>query len=86
MSQKCFKVEYDLSYYGGDYSAVGDFACIPYEIVERLDLVLKAVRAKFDEEDVVQGAFRLVTGYDPQHIVSYNMDEAVDEEGEEWDD
>ena len=64
-------VEYDLSFYGGDYSKVGRFAYVPSYWVFMLE---------------VEAAFNIATGIDPVHIVSYNLDEIYfyNEERKEW--
>jgi hypothetical protein len=50
------KVEFDLGFFGGDYTNVGKHAYVPLPLVDMLD---------------VEEAFRLTTGHDPVHIVHY---------------
>lgn len=63
------RVEYDLEYYGGDYSKVGQFAYLHADTVEEIG---------------VEEAFRQATGIDPVHIIHYTSDEFFTAEGEEW--
>lgn len=60
-------VEYDLSYTGGDYDKVGQFALVPVE--------------RFDELGMEE-AFTRATGHDPIHIIHYSPDEPVTANGE----
>lgn len=63
----CFKVEYDVNFFGGDYSDVGKFAYIPFDD-----------ELKLDHTEL----FRLMTGIDPVHIVSLSLDETYTIEGD----
>lgn len=66
------KIEYDLGYWGGDYSDVGDFAYVPESLVAR--------------HDDVGAAFEAFTGHDRRHIVCTYEDEHVDAFGNEIED
>jgi hypothetical protein len=68
----CVRVEYDLGFWGGDYSGVGQFAYVPFE----------AVGARGSVEE----AFFYQTGHDPAHVIHYAPDEVYDQHGEEWED
>lgn len=61
------RVEYDLSYTGGDYDKVGQFALVPVERVDELGM---------------EEAFTRATGHDPTHIIHYSPDEPVTANGE----
>jgi len=61
-------VEYDTSYFGGDYSGVGRVALVSRQLIETLGSVEKA--------------FQRTAGLNPVHIVNYNLDEPVDENGD----
>jgi len=73
---KHFSVEYDLAYYGGDYSGVGQFVYLPLD-------ELKYGEGLSDEQKAVGDLFNEKTGHDPSHIVNYNLDELVDKNGNE---
>jgi hypothetical protein len=60
-------VEYDLEYYGGDYSGLGEEALLPTE-----GLTDENLKERFREQ----------TGHDPVHIIHYTFDEPVDANGE----
>jgi hypothetical protein len=62
-----FAVEYDLSYFGGDYHGCGEDVFLPAE--------------GLTDENLPE-RFREKTGHDPVHIVHYCFDEPVDESGE----
>ncbi len=80
-TRKCFKVEYDLSYTGGNYDKVGwQFVYIPFS---ELDLIPYGIT---EEEEQVHQAFRDATGYESIHIVNYNLDESFTETGDVWED
>jgi len=64
------RVEYDLAYYGGDYSGVGQFVLIP----EGLTFAFSGV----------EEAFEKVTGYNRRHMVHYSTDERFDADGMEF--
>jgi len=57
------RVEYDLSYNGGNYSDVGDMAYIPIALVN---------------EHGIEQAFKLHTGHDSIQIIHYETCEADD--------
>lgn len=59
--------EYDLEYYGGDYSGVGEFAYVPLRLVDELG---------------PRRAFRQHTGHSPRHIIHYDLDEELNAEGD----
>lgn len=65
----CTKVEYDLSFFGGDYHGVGQMICIPNVLV--------------DDVDTVEAAFTMITSHPAHHIVHYSLDESVSLAGEE---
>lgn len=76
--QKCVRVEYDLSYTGGDYHKVGDFTYVPLKVID-------AVRGGLTDDERLKAAFRATTGYDPIHVVHYTFDQVYDENGNPWD-
>ena len=39
--KKCVRVEYDMDYWGGDYSKVGQFAYVPFEVIDRLPATIR---------------------------------------------
>lgn len=80
--RKCFKIEYDLSYTGGDYDKVGEFVHIPFDHFDLIPQRHPELQGK--ELEQVQQAFQDATEHDPIHIVSYNLDEPVTETGDEW--
>ena len=59
------RVEYDLNYWGGEYSDVGSFALLPMDKVEANG---------FD----VEKTFAEVTGHDAAHIIHFCPDEVYD--------
>jgi hypothetical protein len=67
-----FRVEYDLSFRGGDYSGTGEFAYVPFALI--------AGDALSPEQ-----AFARHTGIDAAHVVHYTLDEAFDDEGRPFD-
>lgn len=67
-SQHFIQVEYDLSFFGGDYSGVGQYAYIPASLV--------------NAGVSVEGAFKAKTGIDPVHIIHYSTDDLYDAKGE----
>jgi hypothetical protein len=71
----CVRVEYDLSYWGGDYAGVGEFIQIPLALVESMRSITTA-------DDVVDMAFRKLTHQDSAHIIHYSLDELYDQDGE----
>jgi hypothetical protein len=72
---KCVRVEHDPDYWGGDYSDVGQFAYIPWEVLDRLP--------GNDHDAKLKTAFTVLVG-DPRHIVHYAFDEPTDQDGNEW--
>lgn len=60
------RVEYDPSYYGGDYSGVGEFMLIPYDIVD---------------DSNIGGIFEEFTGHSCNSIIHYTFDDLYDVEG-----
>ena len=62
------RVEYDPTFYGGDYHGTGTHALIPHAIIDNLN-------------GDVEEAFRCETGLDPCHIVHYTQDEVYDRHG-----
>lgn len=66
------KVEFDLNYFGGDYSGVGSFVYIPESAVE--------------EHGSIERAFIAVTGHAPQHIINTYDDERFTADGAELED
>lgn len=66
-------VEYSLAYFGGDFHAVGDFAYVPMELIER-------------HGGNVGAAFHEHTGHDCRHMIHYTLDEICDENGDPIDD
>ncbi len=71
MRKLFIEVEYDLTYYGGDYTQTGDTVLVPLDLCNTLG---------------TEKAFEKFTGYEQQHIVSIREDELYDEEGEVVDD
>lgn len=67
MHEPHIQVEWDRSYWGGDYSGVGRFAYLPFN--------------GLTDENLPE-RFREVTGHDPVHIIHYTFDELYDEHGE----
>jgi len=63
------QVEYDLSYTGGDYNGVGQFALIPVALINTM-------------QGDVKEAFREHTKLDPSHIVHYTSDEVFNANGD----
>ena len=65
----CRKVEYDTSFFGGDYSGVGNMVYIPDDDDFGLRVDIKEV-------------FQRMTGIDPVHIVHVSLDEEYTFDGE----
>ena len=61
------KIEYDLTYTGGNYSSVGQFAYIPHALIDSLGSV--------------EAAFEIKTGHDRQHIICTYDEEVYDSKG-----
>ena len=68
---RCIRVEYDLEFFGGDYSGVGSFAYVPLADIGHTP-------------DAVEAAFKKLTGHNPVHIIHYCPDETFDENGKPW--
>jgi hypothetical protein len=68
------QVEYDLSYYGGDYHKVGQFAYLPLDEIDR---------STGNEDEQLKTVFKKLVG-DPVHIVHYSFDILYDGDGHEW--
>ncbi len=69
----CVQVEYDLSFWGGDYDGVGQFVHIPLSLIEECAL------QDPDGDDGVELAFTKVTTQDCIHIIHYSLDELYDQ-------
>jgi hypothetical protein len=86
--QKCVQVEYDETYFGGDYSKVGEYAHIPHDVLDRCPSwgLIDPVKghAGAPEEQRLKYAFYILTGIDPKHIIHYTFDEVYDQFGNEW--
>lgn len=63
----CVQVEYDLSYYGGDYDNVGSHVYVPL--------------AEIDRHGSMEAAFAAVTGISSVHIVYWSPDELYTPDG-----
>lgn len=62
--QPCYiRFEYDLSYKGGNYDGVGEYALVPLNLCEHVGF---------------EQAFREHTGHSRQHIVHYSENEYYD--------
>ena len=69
--EPCVQVEYDLAFWGGDYSSIhSEYVHIPVRLVEQLRSV--------------EDAFVLVTGESRRHIISYSESEHFTRDGEPW--
>ncbi|MCL4222797.1 MAG: hypothetical protein KJZ65_15675 [Phycisphaerales bacterium] len=71
----CVQVEYDLSFWGGDYDGVGQFVHIPLSLIEECAL------QDPDGDDGVELAFTKTTKQDCVHIIHYTLDELYDQGG-----
>lgn len=77
MGEECRKdqphtaIEFDLKYFGGDYSDTGDFVFIPNDFI--------------DNQPTVEQAFIVWTGHDACHIVTIYLDEEYKSDGQPWD-
>lgn len=67
---ECFRVEYDLDYFGGDYSGTGKFVYVPEDTEGIND------KAKL---------FQMMTGIDPAHIIHLTSDECYALDGNSLD-
>jgi hypothetical protein len=76
----CRKVEYDVTYFGGDYAGVGSMVYLPVALIEA------HTPYNVSDDDGVRRAFQAATGIDPVHIVSYTTDELFTFEGQPFDD
>lgn len=71
----CIKVEFDLSFVGGDFNGVGQSAFVPLSAI-------KAAEGEGGEGGAVGRAFQKQTNFAALHIVSYNPDELYNQFGE----
>lgn len=71
----CVRVEYDPSFWGGDYDGVGQFVHIPLSLIEECAL------QDPDGDDGVELAFTKCTTQDCIHIIHYTPDELYDQRG-----
>lgn len=62
--EQYIQVEYDETFYGGDYSGTGDFILISLTDIQNLG--------------GVENAFRVMTRMEPVHIIHYSKDELYD--------
>lgn len=62
-------VEYDMNFYGGNYSSVGENVYVPESLIDLMDGDVAAAFAKFTRIDAV-------------HMVSYVSDQRFDGNGE----
>lgn len=69
-----FKVEYDLNFWGGNFTGTGEHAYVPFSLV--------APAGRLTAEQ----AFLRHTGIDPAHVIHYTFDETYDAAGQELDD
>jgi hypothetical protein len=69
MNKQFYKVEFDPTYRGGNYSGVGNFALIPAELVDAKGM---------------SAAFLQTTGHSPVHIVHYAEDLRFNADGTDW--
>lgn len=76
LSARHIRFEYDLTFMGGDYSGVGNFAYVPLRAV-----IEASVNADSSGDSMLE-AFRKHTGIDPVHVVNYTSDEEFSSEGE----
>jgi hypothetical protein len=74
--QKCVRVEWDLSFFGGDYSDVGTFVHIPLALIDRMK--------GRGENTRLEKAFTQMTKQEPVHIIHWSPDEFYDQDGKEW--
>ena len=63
------QVEFDMSYYGGNYGSVGSHVYVPEALIDLMDGNVPAAFSKFARIDAV-------------HMVSYTGDQRFDAEGE----
>lgn len=63
------RIEFDMDYYGGDYTSVGQHAYVPEALIDLLGGDVAAALAKFKR-------------IDPVHMVGYSGDERFDADGE----
>lgn len=63
------KVEFDMSYYGGNYDSVGSYVYVPEALIDLMDGDVAAAFSKFARIDTV-------------HMVGYTSDQRFDAEGE----
>ncbi len=65
------QVEYDESFWGGDYYGVGNLVCVKLSEVDKLG--------------GVEAAFKALTGIDAVHMIHHSEDELCDAEGNHLD-
>jgi hypothetical protein len=63
------KVEFDMSYYGGNYAGIGTHVYVPESLIDLMDGDVAAAFSKFARIDAV-------------HMVSYTADERFDADGQ----
>ncbi|QOX80808.1 hypothetical protein FY034_17445 (plasmid) [Trichlorobacter lovleyi] len=66
----CVRVEYDLSFFGGNYDKVGKFAFIAVDKIN---------------DCTVEEAFEKQTGINRQHIIHFSTDDLYSPQGEDFD-
>lgn len=71
LKNKCFPVEWDYQYTGGNYSSAGNITYVPFTLLDN----------KGDEDEQVGRALMEYEGVDPIHIIHYTFDEVYDAEG-----
>jgi hypothetical protein len=83
LHEKCMQVEFDHTYWGGDYDKCGDFAYVPLRVIDAIEFDTQDIR--WDVDDIkVRMAFQQVTGVHPLHIVHFCPDEVYDQYGNDW--
>lgn len=68
MSEPHAQIEFDLDFYGGDYSSVGHFVYIPH--------------SAFDDDAGIELAFEKQTGLPRRCIIHYCLDDVYTADGE----
>jgi len=69
MKNTYFKVEFDPTYFGGNYESVGNFALVPEDLVTDLGMA---------------EAFSVTTGHKAENIVHFSEDARFDARGKEY--
>lgn len=67
VADSCFRVEYDETFFGGNYAGTGQFAYVPFSLMS--------------EEVEPEDAFERHTGISRQHIIHYSLDDSYDAQG-----